>query len=140
MATSAISYPLTDLDGIDDDVARQLKSAGIRSSIGLLERAGTPRARKILAARTGFGEKQLLCWANMADRMRVNGVRREYATLLSAAGVDTIRELACRNPRNLAQAMRDANDKRKLVSLVPTEKSVTRWIAHAKGLQKKISY
>lgn len=140
MATSAVSYPLTSIEGIDENVALALRAAGVRSSVGLLECASTPRGRKVLAAKTGFDEKQLLCWANMADRMRVNGVRREYAALLSAAGVDTIRELACRNPRKLAQAMRDANDKRKLVSLVPTEKSVTRWIAHAKDLQKKITY
>ena len=140
MATSAVSYPLTSIEGIDVNVALALKATGVRSSIGLLERASTPRGRKALAVKTGFGEKQLLCWANMADRMRVNGVRREYAVLLSAAGVDTIKDLAHRNPRKLAEAMRDANAKRKLVRLLPSEKSVTRWIDHAKKLSGKIKY
>ena len=140
MKIPAMSYPLTDIEGIDDDVARMLKSAGVRSSIGLLDKASTLRGRKALAAKTGIGEKQLLCWANMADRMRIRGVRREYAELLSAAGVDTIKELGHRNPQKLAQAMRAANDKRKLVRLLPSEKAVTRWIAHARQLPIKISY
>lgn len=140
MKIPAMSYPLTDIEGIDEDIARALKAAGVRSSLGLLEKASTLRGRKTLAAKTGLGEKQLLCWANMADRMRIRGVRREYAELLSAAGVDTIRELAYRNPQKLAEAMAKANDKRKLVRLLPSEKAVTRWIAHAKQLPIKISY
>ena len=45
--------------------------------------------------------------------MRIKGVRKEYAELLQAAGVDTVKELKYRNPSNLAKAMADANKKRK---------------------------
>ncbi|HEX5509640.1 MAG TPA: DUF4332 domain-containing protein [Pseudolabrys sp.] len=135
-----MSYPITDIDGIDRDVAAILKSAGIRSTGRLLEKARTVKGRKELAVKTGIGEKQLLCWANMADRMRVKGVSREYADLLQAAGVDTVKELQYRNPCNLARAMADANKKRKLVRLLPSEKLVVRWIEHAKKLPLKISY
>ena len=62
------------------------------------------RLRELL----GFGEKQLLCWANVADRMRIKGISKEYAELLQAAGVDTVKELKYRNPSNLAKAMADA--------------------------------
>ena len=135
-----MSYPITDIDGIDDDAAARLKKAGVRSSGKLLEIASTVRGRKELAGKTGFAEKQLLCWANVADRMRIKGVSREYAELLSAAGVDTVKELQYRNPGNLANAMADANKKRKLVRFLPSEKVVARWIDHAKKLQIKISY
>ena len=63
----------------------------------------------MLADKTGFDEKQLLCWANVADRMRIKGISKEYAELLQAAGVDTVKELKYRNPANLAKAMADAN-------------------------------
>ena len=135
-----MSYPLTDIDGIDGDVAAALKSVGIRSSERLLEAARTVKGRKTLAEKTGFNEKQLLAWANVADRMRVKGVSREYADLLQAAGVDTVKELRYRNPRNLAQAMAEANKKRKLVRLLPSEKLIGRWIEAAKKLPDKISY
>ena len=117
-----------------------LKTVGIRSTERLLEAASTVKGRKVLAIKTGFEEKQLLCWANVADRMRVKGISREYAELLQAAGVDTVKELKYRNPLNLARAMADANRKHKMVRLLPSEKVVGRWIDHAKTLPLKITY
>jgi predicted RecB family nuclease len=135
-----MSYPITDIDGIDGDAATILKSVGIRSTERLLEAARTVRGRKMLAMKTGFDEKQLLCWANVADRMRIKGIRKEYAELLQAAGVDTVKDLKYRNPANLANAMAEANKKRKIVRLLPSEKVVGHWIENAKKLQLKISY
>jgi len=135
-----MTYPITDIDGIDGAAAAILKKVGIRSTGRLLEAARTVRGRKALADATGFGEKQLLCWANVADRMRVKGIRKEYAELLQAAGVDTVKELKYRNPINLAKAMADANKTRKLVRMLPSEKVVGRWIENAKKLPLKITY
>ena len=135
-----MSYPITDIDGIDSEAARILKTVGIRSTGRLLEAARTVRGRKMLSIKTGFDEKRLLCWANVADRMRIKGVRKEYAELLQAAGVDTVKELKYRNPGNLAKAMADANKKRKMVNLLPSEKVVSSWIERAKKLPLKITY
>jgi predicted RecB family nuclease len=135
-----MSYPITDIDGIDGEAAAILKTVGIRSTERLLEAARTVRRRKMLALKTGFDEKRLLCWANVADRMRIKGIRKEYAELLQAAGVDTVKELKYRNPGNLAKAMAEANNKRKMVRLLPSEKVVCSWIENAKKLQLKISY
>jgi hypothetical protein len=132
-----MSYPITDIDGIDGEAATILKSAGIRSTERLLETARTVRGRKLLAAKTGFDEKSLLCWAN---GMRIKGISKEYAELLRAAGVDTVKELKYRNPANLAKAMAEANKKNKLVRFLPSEKIVARWIDHAKKLPLKITY
>jgi len=135
-----MSYPITDIEGIDSEAAALLKSAQIRSTGRLLDAAGTLKGRKLLSDRTGIDAKQLLCWANVADRMRVKGVSKEYAELLQAAGVDTVRELKHRNPAKLAARMAAANKQRKLVRLLPSEKVVGRWIEHARKLPLKISY
>ena len=135
-----MSYPITDIDGIDGEAAARLKSAGIRSTGKLLESARTLRGRKELAGKTGFDEKQLLCWANVADRMRIKGVNRDYSQLLQAAGVDTVKELKYRNPANLAKRMADVNKRIKLVRALPSEKVVLRWIETAKKLSIIISY
>ncbi|MEJ2375721.1 MAG: DUF4332 domain-containing protein [Pseudolabrys sp.] len=135
-----MSYPITDIEGIDGETAAILKSAGIRTTARLLEQARTLRGRKLLAARTGLSEKSLLCWANVADRMRIKGISREYAELLRAAGVDTVKELKYRNPCNLAKAMAAANKKHKMVRLLPSEQVVARWIDRAQKLPLKISY
>jgi len=135
-----MSYPITDIEGIDGETAAILKSAGIRTTARLLESARTLKGRKLLADKTGLSEKALLCWANVADRMRIKGISREYAELLHAAGVDTVKELKYRNPCNLAQAMAEANRKQKLVRMLPSEKVVARWIENAKKLPLKITY
>lgn len=135
-----MSYPITDIDGIEGEKAAILKSVRIRTTERLLEAARTVKGRKALAAKTGFAEKQLLCWANVADRMRIPGISREYAELLQAAGVDTVKELRYRSPANLAKAMAEANNKHKMVRLLPSEKVVCRWIASAQKLELKIKY
>jgi hypothetical protein len=135
-----MSYPVTDIEGIDDEAVSALKSVGIRSTGALLEAASTVKGRKTLSIKTGFGEKQLLCWANVADRMRIRGISKEYACLLQAAGVDTVKELKFRNPGNLAKSMAEANRKRKMVRLLPSQKVIERWIEHAKSLPLKITY
>jgi len=135
-----MSYPITDIDGIEPEIAGKLKSVGIRTTTKLLEAARSPKGRRLLAEKTGFDEKKILCWANLADKMRIKGIGEEYAELLQAAGVDTVKELKYRNPSNLAKAMAAANRRQKLVRLLPSEKAVLRWIEHAKKLPLKITY
>ena len=72
--------------------------------------------------------------------MRVKGVSKEYCELLQAAGVDTVREFKRRNAAKLAQAMADANRKRKCVRVLPSEAVVKRWIESARKLPLKITY
>jgi hypothetical protein len=135
-----MSYPIAELECIEPGIAIKLKSIGIRTTGRLLERANDAKGRRLLSEKVGIEEKKLLRIANMADRMRIKGVGQEYAELLEAAGVNTIRELQFRNPANLAARMAAANRQRKLVRLLPSEKRIGRWIDEAKSLQLKISY
>jgi predicted flap endonuclease-1-like 5' DNA nuclease len=135
-----MTYPVTDIEGIGPEAADALKSVGIRTTIGLLKSAQTPKQRLSLASRTGLDEKKILSWANAADRMRIRGVGGDYAELLRVAGVDTVKELKYRNPAKLAETMAAANTKRKLVRLLPSENTVKRWIEIARRLPMLISY
>ncbi len=135
-----MSYPIGDVVCIQPEMVDRLRSVGIRTSDKLLDAAMSLRGRKMLAEKTGIDEKSLLRLANQIDRMRVKGVGRDYAKLLQIAGVDTVRELKYRNPKRLAEAMAEANAKRKLVRVLPSEGTVKRWIEYAKKLPLKISY
>jgi predicted RecB family nuclease len=135
-----MTYPISKIDGLTAFAATKLKKAGIRTMEGLLNAAHSAKGRKELAARTGFSEQQLLEWANLADYMRIPGMGKAKAELLRASGVNTVRELTHRNPARLAVAMREANDKRKLVRVMPSEKSVGDLIEKARQLPLKISY
>jgi hypothetical protein len=105
-----------------------------------LERASTPKGRKQLAEASGIQPDNILKWANMADLMRVPGVAADYAELLSAAGVDTVKELKRRNVANLVARMAAANEKKKMVELLPSEKRVARWVELAKLLDPMMMY
>jgi len=135
-----MSYPITTIEEIGVDEVTALKSAGIRTTDGLLEAAKSPKGRKLLAVKVKLDEKQLLRWANIADKLRIKGMGKEYAGLLREVGVDTVKELKYRNPARLARTMAEANKKRKLVRFLPSEKLVTRWVEHARKLPQKITY
>src|SRR5246127_3857819 len=135
-----MTYPITEIEGMTAFSATKLKSLGIRTTEALLEAARTVKGRKTLAAKTGISEQQLLEWANVSDYMRIPGMGKAKVGLVRAAGVTTVRELALRNPSRLAESMREANEKKKLVRILPSEKSVGELIAKAKKLPPEISY
>lgn len=135
-----MTYPISEIEGLSAFAANKLKAQGIRTTDALLEAARTVKGRKALAAKTGISEQQLLEWANVSDYMRIPGMGKAKVNLVRAAGVTTVRELAYRNPARLAQNMREVNEKRKLLRVMPSEKSVSELIAKAKKLPPKISY
>jgi predicted flap endonuclease-1-like 5' DNA nuclease len=135
-----MAYPITEIHGIGANSAEILKSDGIRTTVTLLRLAKTPKQRLKISLKTGAPEKNVLDWATAADRMRIKGVGWDYAELLRVAGVRTVNELRFRNPEKLAKAMEDANNKRKLVRVLPSVKILTRWIEEAKALPPSIRY
>ena len=140
MSNPLAAYPLSKIDGLSTHAQAKLKAQGIRTTAALLDSASTPKGRKALAAKTGLSEQQVLAWANLVDCMRIKGMGKAKAELLRAAGVVTVREFVQRNPQRLAQAMKEANDKRKLVQVLPSDKSVAELIQRARKLPLKISY
>ena len=140
ISSSIMTYPLSEIEGLTAYSASKLKSQGIRTTEALLEAARTVKGRKALAAKTGISEQQLLEWANFSDYMRIPGMGKAKVGLVRAAGVTTVRELALRNPARLAQNMKDVNTRRKLVRVLPSERSVEQLIEQARKLQPKISY
>ena len=135
-----MTYPISEIEGLSAFSASKLKSLGIRTTTALLEAARTVKGRKMLAAKTGISEQQLLEWANFSDHMRIPGMGTAKIGLIRAAGVTTVRELGLRNPSRLAQSMKDANVRRKLVRVMPSEKSVELLIEQARKLPLKITY
>jgi hypothetical protein len=135
-----MSYSINQIDGLDDDEIRAFKTLGIRTTDTLLEAARTPKGRRQLADQTGIDAKRILDCANACDHMRIKGMGKGYVGLLKAVGVATVRDLRYRNPSNLAKSIAEANKRRKVVRLLPSEKVVVRWVDEAKKLSLKISY
>jgi len=131
---------LTSIQGIGEATETKLNTAGVTSVDELLEKGATPKGREELATTSGVPAAQILKFVNCADLFRINGIAGQTAELLEAAGVNTVAELAQRNPANLAAKLKEVNDAKKLTGKVPTEKQVGEWIEAAKALPKKVTY
>lgn len=131
---------LRKVEGIGEQYAQKLADAGIKTTEALLKKGAHPKGRKEIADATGLSPKRILGWVNRVDLFRIKGVGEEYADLLEVAGVDTVPELAQRNPGNLYQKLVEVNAEKKLVRQLPTEAKVADWVAQAKELPRKITY
>lgn len=131
---------IQDIEGIGSKYTEMLGKAGISHTDQLLVRGGTAKGRDELAAQSGISEKLILKWVNMSDLFRVKGIAGQYAELLEAAGVDTVKELRNRNADNLAEKMREMNKEKDLVRTVPGLKSIASWIEQAGKLDPAVYY
>ncbi len=124
--------------GIAVKDATKLRKAGIRTSKGLIELAANRKERNELTTALGFDPKDVQQWVNHSDLLRVRGVGAEYAELLVAAGVDTLRDLRRRNPTALLAKIIGLNGQSKVVRRLPTEAMVEGWIEAAKDLKPSL--
>jgi predicted flap endonuclease-1-like 5' DNA nuclease len=129
-----------DVEGIGPTYAAQLQAVGVHTTDELLERGATEKGREELEKATGIGHTLILKWVNRVDLYRINGIGSEYSDLLEVAGVDTVPELAQRNPANLTETLAEANASRNLVRRLPTVEMVTAWVQEAKTLPRIVNY
>jgi PAS domain S-box-containing protein len=129
-----------DIEGIGPVYALKLLEVGIKTTDDLLQQGKSRKGREDLVEKTGISSLLILKWVNMADLMRIKGVGEEYSELLERAGVDTVKELRNRNPKNLFDAMTKYNETHKLVRRVPTLADVESWVKEAKDSEPIMSY
>ncbi len=128
------------IESMDQRDATKLRKAGVRTTDALLKTAATRTGRRRLAREAHLSESEILSWVNRADLMRIKGIGSEYADLMEAVGVDTIRELRRRNPDRLLTAMTEVNVRRRLIRRLPTNGMVAGWIEAAKGIEPLVTH
>lgn len=135
-----MTYKIEEIEGIGPAYGQKLATADIKTTEDFLKFCADEKGRKTVSEKTGISETLLLKWANMADLMRINGIGGEYAELLEASGVDTIKELRTRVADNLAQKAAQINEVKKLTRVVPSSKVIADWIEKAKSLEPTITH
>jgi hypothetical protein len=128
------------VEGIGAVFGQKLRAVGINTVLDLLVNGATRRGRKQIADQSGIAPSSILTWVNHVDLFRIKGVAQEYADLLEQSGVDTVVELAQRNPANLHKRMVDINEQHKLVRRLPHASEVQSWVQQAKDLRRVVHY
>jgi len=135
-----MSYKIEDIEGIGETYGRKLRERGITTTTELLEHGGSKKGRHHIAEITGIPENLILTWVNHADLFRIKGVAGQFAELLEAAGVDTVKEFAHRNAENLHVKLLETNDKLGVTGKVPSVETLQAMIDEAKTLEPRLSY
>lgn len=135
-----MDYKVIDIEGVGPKFAEKLKAVGIEKASQLLEKCAKPAGRKALSEQADIADHLILKWANHCDLFRIKGVGPQFAELLEAAGVDTVKELSHRVPANLVKKLEEVNDERHLTRRVPSEKEVAAMVDQAKELKPVMSY
>lgn len=135
-----MDYKIIDIEGVGDVYAEKLIAAGINKVSELLEKCAAPKGRKELAEATGISEKLILKWTNHADLFRINGIGPQFAELLEAAGVDTVKEFRHRVAENLQPKLAEVNEQKNICNRVPVVSEIQKMIDQAKELEPKVTY
>jgi predicted flap endonuclease-1-like 5' DNA nuclease len=135
-----MAIPIKQLKGMSNELAAKLKTKDVRDSDTLLEATASPKQRRTLAKELEVEERALLELANRADLARLKGVAGIYSDLLERAGVDTLKELATRNPENLHKRMVEVNQQHQLAGRLPTVLDVLEWVEEAASMPKILTY
>lgn len=135
-----MSKKITEIEGIGPVYQEKLAEAGVKTVEGLLEVGASKAGRKKIAEDSGLDESRILVWVNMADLFRINGVASQFAELLKAAGVDTVKELRNRNAENLHAKLVEVQEEKKITRTVPALSRVEDFIEQAKKLEPMVTY
>lgn len=131
---------IVDIEGIGPVYQEKLAKAGIKTVEGLLKDGATKKGRVAISQASEIDEGKILDWVNMADLFRIKGVASQFAELLKASGVDTVKELRTRNAENLHVKLEEINAEKKLTRVVPSLDKVTDFIEQAKNLEPMVTY
>lgn len=135
-----MAYKVDVIEGVGEVYAEKLNAAGIKTTEDLLAKCANPKGRDELAEATGISGKLILKWTNHSDLMRINGIAGQFAELLEAGGVDTVKELRHRVPANLKAKLDEVNAEKNLVNRVPTLSEIEKMVAQAKELDPVMTY
>ncbi|MBY8981489.1 MAG: DUF4332 domain-containing protein [Candidatus Lokiarchaeota archaeon] len=122
---------LIEIEGIGKDYAKTLEKEGL-TEVGDLSSLSWNQMKE-LATKTKISPKLLDKWQEHADLMTLKGIGPEYSEVLNEIGIDSVKELAYRNPENTLKKIEQLDkEKPDIVRKLPTIKDIEGWIEAAK--------
>ena len=131
---STVAHQLVDIPDIDKSALPKLSAKNILTTEDLLRYCTQSAAIIELAMSIGVEDFVIQRWLSLADLMRVPGINAEQALLLEATAIYSTIELAQQKPQRLAEKLSRQNTSLQIVSELPTEPLLVKWIAQASSL------
>lgn len=125
---------ISKLHGIHPELEAKLKARGIKNSEDLLRAYRMHGNINALAEYLGVETRTVARLVHRADLARIRGIGEAYTSLLEAAGIETIHDLATRSPEELRSQFARINGEQKLVGRVPALAMVNGWVNKARRL------
>jgi predicted flap endonuclease-1-like 5' DNA nuclease len=130
---------LTDIDGLGEYLAEKLRKNGIRTPEALLTRGSTRTGIRELSESCGIQEERLVSFVSQADLMRITGIGTDYAKMLMAVGVLSVRDLSRQDPGRLADAILELVLARGALESAPTKTRIADWLDQARELEGSLT-
>jgi predicted flap endonuclease-1-like 5' DNA nuclease len=121
--------------GVPYNVRAKLQQAGIDTGERILAVTRTPDQRRTLAEKLSLSPDEVEMVACQADLARVKGVGGVFAVLLQKAGINTVDQLARRDPDRLYFELCTIKEQDQIAGRAPTYRAVCGWVAHARELR-----
>lgn len=128
------SYDVEEIEGIGPGYGKRLRSINIETTADLLANSRTSEEQELIAQTVKIEVFVVGKWINMADLIRVSGIRGQFAELLEASGIESVENLAQQSAGALTKHMEEVNAKEHRTRINPTEEMVSGWIKAAKEL------
>jgi len=129
-----MNYKMSDLKGIDQNMAADLRKAGVETTSELMQAWHDPDKRTNVASSSGLNDEQLGRMVSMARMARMKGVGPKYAHLLVTAGVIGRKSLGKHTPEGLVKHLGEVNSSKMLGFPLPTLAEVSAWFTDLKPL------
>ncbi|NHI91961.1 MAG: DUF4332 domain-containing protein [Candidatus Lokiarchaeota archaeon] len=125
---------IIEIEGIGEKYADKLEKAGIKNVEDLIPLSKGDIDE--LANKTKISKKLIDKWQEHADLMRIKGVGPEFAEALNTIGIDSVKELAQRNPQNTLDKIKEMDkEKPNIIRRIPSLENLEKWIAEAKKIK-----
>ncbi|MFX1314719.1 MAG: DUF4332 domain-containing protein [Promethearchaeota archaeon] len=124
---------ISEIIGLEDKYAKLLKKEGISKVEDLITLTRSQINK--LAKKLGIRPQLIDTWQEHADLMRIEGINPKIANALNLIGIDSVKELARRNPKSTLEKLKQLKkEKNESLTKVPVIKDVEKWIQMAKSL------
>lgn len=136
------SYNVQTMEGIGPSTGDLFRGYGVATVGDYLRKLHSPHQREQASKDLNILRKPLDNWASMADFLRVDGVDHQFAELLQAAGLATIKELANSDAAHLANHMDEVNQsgKQLIAPTSPSSDQIENWIGQARGMAQVVTF